>query len=489
MQSLTRRQFALGAGGALAGASALGAMGCAGPPAEPGSARSPAAAGPARVTRGGADLRTPRDTPPGETWHYQITLPFQAGPRLAAVFCNIRKAYAPGVDFENGADVIPFDDLARIRPERALALTRNHEEPNPNTTPPGKRSIMVKYISRGGFVPFGARRDDASPHPHAGTGFALNQALAWPIGEKRYIRKLSTYYRGPEQHLYFEVQQLACDGTTFRVLGNDRLAPDRFVAGWSMRDGALTNAIADGDDLLLAMSAGRRADETLSGVMRWRRDPARGWQPADFLPVEGSDGSGEPSLVRDRDGSLLFSARGGRDALHDIRVWRSGDGGRAWAETVHVVGIVGSTPITLNRAADGTPYVAANVYEVPLVPMAERFTPSMDDRGRVRGGGWTREKLYLWPLDPTRTRLAAPVLARDCRTEFGPPPGGSSWNVDRPSAATVRLSDGAWHNVLAFRIVERGEITDGIGPAPPTGAYVEEVLSSGPAVPAWNFGD
>ena len=135
-----------------------------------------------------------------------------------------------------------------------------------------------------------------------------------------------------------------------------------------MRDGALTNAIADGDDLLLAMSAGRRDDEALSGVMRWRRDPARGWQPVDFLRVEGADGSGEPSLVRDRDGSLLFSARGGRDVMHDIRVWRSRDGGRAWAETVHVVGIVGSTPITLNRAADGTPYVAANVYEVPLVP-------------------------------------------------------------------------------------------------------------------------
>jgi len=165
------------------------------------------------------------------------------------------------------------------------------------------------------------------------------------------------------------------------VLRNDRLPSDRFVAGWSMRDRALTNAIADGGDLLLAMSAGRRDDETLPGVMRWRRDPARGWQPIDFLPVEGSDGSGEPSLVRDRDGSLLFSACGGRDALHDIRVWRSSDGGRTWVETVHVVGIVGATPIALNRAADGTSYVAANVYEVPLVAMGERFTP-FDGRPR-----------------------------------------------------------------------------------------------------------
>jgi len=39
-----------------------------------------------------------------------------------------------------------------------------------------------------------------------------------------------------------------------------------------------------------------------------------------------------------------------------------------------------------------------------------------------------------------------------------------------PSVATVRLAGGAWHNVLSFRILERGEITGGIGPAPPTGA-------------------
>jgi hypothetical protein len=66
------------------------------------------------------------------------------------------------------------------------------------------------------------------------------------------------------------------------------------------------------------------------------------------------------------------------------------------AETVHVVGIVGATPITHNRAAEGTP----------------------------------------------STRRPRPV----------------------------RLAGGAWHNVLSFRILERGEITGGIGPAPPTGA-------------------
>ena len=131
-----------------------------------------------QVSRGGADLTYPPSTPLGETWHYQITLPFQVAPRRAAVFSNIRKGYAVGIDFETGVDVILFDDLAHVSSEQAVALTRNHEEPNPNTTPPGAPAVMVKYPARGGFVPLGAKRADGSPHPHAGTGFATNNAIA-----------------------------------------------------------------------------------------------------------------------------------------------------------------------------------------------------------------------------------------------------------------------------------------------------------------------
>jgi len=80
-----------------------------------------------------------------------------------------------------------------------------------------------------------------------------------------------------------------------------------------------------------------------------------------------------------------------------------------------------------------------------------------------------------------------PILARDCRAEFGPPAGGSSWNAHHPVAASLRLNDGAWHNVLSYRVCERGEITHQLGPTPQTGAYLEEVISAGPAVPVWNF--
>ena len=108
-----------------------------------GVARTARAAGLVSVTRAGAKLRTPAATPPGEVWRYGIAFPLQVGPREAALLCNIRKEHAPGFDFEAGTDTIVFGDLADLRAERAVAVSRNHEEPNANTRPPGARAIMV----------------------------------------------------------------------------------------------------------------------------------------------------------------------------------------------------------------------------------------------------------------------------------------------------------------------------------------------------------
>ena len=136
-----------------------------------------------KVTRGGPDLQMPPDTPPGEIWRYGLAIPFQIAPRRAAIFCNIRKDRGLGADFEVGTDVIIFDSLSDIRADQATPVSRNHEQPNPRSQPPGARSVIVKYPVRGGFVPFGAGRADGTPHPYAGTGFGLCQALAWPLGQ------------------------------------------------------------------------------------------------------------------------------------------------------------------------------------------------------------------------------------------------------------------------------------------------------------------
>ena len=119
--------------------------------------------------------------------------------------------------------------------------------------------------------------------------------------------------------------------------------------------------------------------------------------------------------------------------------------------------------------------------------LAPEFRPRADKTGTMRMGGTFREKLYLWPLNQDRTGLELPLLARDAIAEFGLPPHGSTWNVDHPSAMTVQLGDGRWHNVLAYRVMERGEMVRGLSPSPQTGCYLEEVSSAGEPIRAWSF--
>jgi hypothetical protein len=237
------------------------------------------------------------------------------------------------------------------------------------------------------------------------------------------------------------------------------------------------------------MSGGKAEREQSAGVTRWRYSKEV-WGPVSFVPVTGEDGSVEPSLIRDVDGALLFCCRGGGEPnYNDIRIWRSRDAGLTWTLIIHVRSPVGHGPISLNRAADGSPFVVANLNEVLLHPTAPqaKLAPRLDAKGRVRAGGWFREKLYLWPLNTERNGVELPSLVRDPRAEFGIPPGGTLWDCDHPIGATVRLRDDLWHGLVCFRLVEKGEVDRSFGPTDYTGCYVEEVFSSGPGLPAWHF--
>ncbi|MFN0167009.1 MAG: sialidase family protein, partial [Bryobacteraceae bacterium] len=411
---------------------------------------------------------------------------------LAAAFVNIRirdgvlSLDPGGDDFEVGVDIVRFDSVTSVRAEAPLVLTRNHEESNLNSKPAGARAVMVKYPARGGFVPLGARHSDGSPHPLAGTGFAINQAIARRIGPSGSLYHEVGTFAPEEGYSYYEVHQLAYDGSALRVTATERVFAGDLLAGWRVTGEGLANAIPDGNDFLVGMSAAKPGVEAGAGVMRWKHDGKR-WVPTEFTPVTAEDRSSEASLVRDRDGSLLFSARApGEPDYHDARVWRSGDRGGTWTKVIHVRGIISSGPITLNEAADSTLYIGANLYQVPFEPIAGRFRVPKDRAGRVRGGGWTRKTLCLWPLNRERNGLDPPVVARDCDAEFGPPPGGSMWRVDHPSSANVQLADGEWHHVLGYRIHEDVE-SRGAEPPAQTGTYLEEVITPGKPVPRWQF--
>jgi hypothetical protein len=390
-----------------------------------------------------------------------------------------------GDDFEVGVDVVLFDDISNVQSRVAVSIARNHLELNPHSRPPGESSIMVKYPMRGGFVPSGAKRADGTPYPFAGTGFGICEVYS------RHARELRMF-QGEETYRYFEIYQLAFQSDNFQVRSGRRVLPQDLVPDWTILGGGMNNAISDGDDFLVAMSAAPRSathSETAvggGGVMRFRQTDQE-WRPISFTPVTGNDRASEATLVRDSDGSLLLTARGnGEPDQHDVRVWRSQDNGQTWSKIIHVRGLISAAPVTVNLAADGTPYIAGNLYLVPLDPISARFRIPADKEGNPILGGWTRQKLYLWPLADDRLSLSSPLLARDPHQEFGEPPGGSLWRVDHPSGANVQLRDGKWHHVLGYRIHEDVE-PHGVQPPLQTGAYFEELLSIGQAKPVWNF--
>lgn len=427
------------------------------------------------VTAGPARLVTPPDSTAKLTLAYGLGFPLQIAPTRAAVLCNRRVEGVPIFDFENGTDVIIFDSLTGIRGKGAVAVSRNEIRQEGDA---GKR-IAVKYPITGGFVPLGALRADGTPHPHAGTGFGLCQVLSFPVDDQGHFSWSDKFVHRCEVH------QFSYDGEQFQsVRSASGLEQPWPAAGvWQISAPGLTNAIPDGDDLLLPVTA-TDGSGSYTGVSRWSR-AAGTWQPVAFSPVTPREEDwAEPSLVRDSDGGLLFSARGSGGerftrvqvwrrqgqgpqwqlvvSTDDVRVWHKREQGPEWGLIISLPNAHNEGPISIGRAADGTPYLAAN----------------------QPGSG--RQTLCLWPLNAERMDLGKPLVVRAARDEFGPAPAGGTWLVDHPSAAVLRLADGQWHGVLAYRVLGSAE-HQGAPPAPQTGWYLDEVRSSGAAVPPWRF--
>ena len=493
-KKLTRREFEF----LLAGAAASPLS----------AADSSPAHGILKVTRS-PRLGRPPHTPPGKIWNYELIFPFQVARGLAGAIISIKQSFGPGQDYANGGDVVLFRDRLKIDTSQAIALSRNENVPNPNDG--GRMVELTKHPDPAAFIPLGAKGDGGAPHPHAGTGFALVRPVAWTLEEREPGPRVGdhpldrrTIVGGEKYYQSWEIYQFSYDGSRFHISGGERVSSTELLPGWVLFYSGMTSGIPDGDDLLIPMCGGRPGRPRGSGVMRWSRSGDK-WRPVSFQLVTGEDGAThqpelmgashsatpngtlECSLIRDLDGELMLSGRGPNASGHPLRVWKTSNQGQDWKLIVYVGGI-SSAPLSINRAADGTPYIAANRYQYQT---QYKNTPSipffLGSNGRPIPDGGTRETLMAWPINDARNAVEIPVMIRDGLQEFGPPPNGTIWSIDHPSGCTVQLADGKWRHVIGYRVFEKEENVAFVAPTPHTGAYLEEVISAGKPIPAWNF--
>jgi len=366
-------------------------------------------------------------------------MPIQLDATTGGLLVNIRRGPAPYYDFEVGTDLIPFRSLDAINAADAVPVSRPSLEPNPWT---GVPSIAVKYPAFGGFVPHGARLLAGTAHPHAGSGFGICQVGFYPADFALPMPEKVGYH--------LELQQFRYDGTVFTASAPQRMAALRVGdTEWQISAPGLSAALCDGPDLLFAAEC-----LGVPGVARFQHGP-EGWLPTSFVAVAAA--GSEPSLRRDTDGALLYSCRSGDLKLS---LWRSTDGGRTWESRFSVKALGAECPLVLNQARDGTPFFTTTTAAV---------------------GG--RGSLQIVPVNAARDGIEAPLMLRDGTAEFGAAPNGRGWYMDHGMGAVLRLADGAWHAVLAYRVADLGELSNMPTSSPHSGLYVEEVFSAGAPCP------
>lgn len=459
----------------------------------PGEMLSPSTLGIAGITRGKLVLSNTPDVPPAGSLRYALGFPFQADPQTVGLMVMRQTEETANYGFLDGSDVVLLRELTQPDPAQVVVATRN--EMDDGTYPP---NLLLKSPLMGGFVPRGALRADGVPHPHAGTGFGIAQAQRFPFCNGRFS------WGDPGRLDLLEIFQLAYDGTRFStqrtaIFPQNVGEPMRIGdSAWAFLATGLSNAIPDGDDLLLAVLAARLDRSAVGiGVVRWVRLDGN-WQPTVFDPVltdhrpvpHGPNPMEqcpwmEPSLARDEQGRLLFAVRRAdsfqqaNDTGQGYRLclWGSTRIGE-WTPVIDNPEMRLNAPVTVNVMADGTPYLVSNPYDSAFIP-------------ETNATGRGREKLVLWPVDMRQGRLDQPWLIRDCLTAFGAPPSAGEpefWMADHPNGLTVRLQDGCWHHLLVSRVCHCPRYRpSNSAPSPYSGCWIDEVASRGIALPIWRF--
>ena len=430
-----------------------------------------------------------------KSWRVGLGRPVQIGPNLAALFCTLQSENGP--DNIGGNRIVFFDDLDRIGQGENIALSQNEII---GDLASGQARMVMKGAAWVWFVPEGARREDGSPHPHAGTGFGVDSVMELPV-RKDLTWERSAYYNAEHRKVIY---QFEFGRSGFRIASERQYRSDdlpvvpsvpitqqmlavrdRDVFRWRLTGPGLGAGVADGDGMLMpAMAVSARPGSTgekfasiAAGVMRWEVSSDGVWQPVSFTPIAisvGEDGQMgweqtwmEPCLVRTPDGALLFSARplfGANE--HTIRLWRSTNG-LAWQVVFDALEARAESPVAINTALDGSPYFAFNPWQ-----------PDYATKAYTHG----RRLLNIRPMRPDLHGWDEGLLVRSA-----PDSEYSKWFFDHPFSANIRLKDGKWRHVLAYRSFFCGEPAELDKTSLRYGAYLDVVESNGPECVPWKF--
>lgn len=420
------------------------------------------------MVTGKPDLQWPV-TQVSERCQYGCAKPIQLSPTQAGLLCGLKQVGIAVIDLCAGSDLIIFDAMDKISEKGAIPLVRNHNATHPRN---GAPLVMVKYPITSGFVPLGARLSNDSPHPAAGTGFGLLVALGYPPDHSDLWAPARK-----DIHDILQLQQYRYDGQRFTVTADSILDPNELIRGWHIDNVSLDNPLPDGNDFLVGLVGRNGKEYPKSGcaVSRWQfRDGA--WGPVSIAYIDGSEGAMEPSAVRDRDGTILLSARRGTE----FNVWRSADGAQTWRQVLHMDQARASSPVTVHRTVGGAPFLCANPH----------VGPHKNGIGQEISVGRWREMISFWPLTDDRTGIEAPSFSFDFdRARFGPSPNGSAVWADHPISGIVRLADEKLHCILCLRVWVRDEVNNEVIATPMSGTWIKEVhnLNDGPELPIWGF--
>ena len=436
-----------------------------------------------------------KNMPEGMKGVYQLGFPVQLAPDLAAVVLNIRYSGVKAVDLEIGSDLLFLDELGKSAPPKIIPLDRSERFVNPLT---GKEVLLAKYPKQIGFVPLGARMPSGRPHPHAGTGFVIGQVMGFPPES---LNRSDCFAETKPEDVFYGIEMAQCsfDGKDFRIWDSRIFRTDELLPGCLLGGNPLSPAIPDGEELISGSSGEIHPSDSLirhCGILRWHRKEGV-WAPYRYIPVAGLENefhtiSGvfgnfvEPSLARAADGTLFFTAREvgpdpfgkGPQEAERIMIWRSADNGETWTKILEKPHFHPLTPLSINSAADGTIYVAANGY------------CTQNSKGESLNSIILRETLVAWPLKQDEKGsfdFGKPISICDANASFAKPPFGSFWRLDHPVAMTVRLKDRKWHHIICFRVLEHNECDSDAPVTDFTGTYIEEIYSAGETVPVWNF--